>query len=101
MKKAVSYILKWKEVFLCHFQTLMNGHHLEQLAVLPTSPLPAALLTSLPLVVLLTNKGYHISDECIRCGTGKEGCPQDAIEEGSPFTGLRIFDPEMVYRPAM
>ena len=26
-----------------------------------------------------------IADDCIECGTCKAGCPQDAIDEGSPY----------------
>ncbi len=31
-------------------------------------------------------KGYLISDECIGCGTCQTVCPQQAIEEGSPYS---------------
>ena len=31
-------------------------------------------------------KGYPISDECIGCGTCQTVCPQQAIEEGSPYS---------------
>ncbi len=27
---------------------------------------------------------YKITDDCIMCGTCKEGCPAEAIEEGDP-----------------
>lgn len=30
-------------------------------------------------------KGYRITEDCIQCATCEEGCPQQAIEEGSPF----------------
>ncbi len=30
-------------------------------------------------------KGYHIGDDCIGCGTCQTVCPQSCIEEGSPF----------------
>ena len=30
-------------------------------------------------------KGFQITEECIGCGTCQSGCPQNAIEEGSPF----------------
>ena len=31
-------------------------------------------------------KGYLISDECIGCGTCQTVCPQQAIEEGNPYS---------------
>lgn len=30
-------------------------------------------------------KGFLITDECISCGTCKAACPQNAINEGSPY----------------
>ncbi len=30
-------------------------------------------------------KGYVISDQCIQCGACEAGCPQHAIDEGTPF----------------
>lgn len=30
-------------------------------------------------------KGYEIGDDCIGCGTCQSVCPEDAIDEGSPF----------------
>lgn len=30
-------------------------------------------------------KGYDISGDCVGCGTCREVCPQNAIDEGSPF----------------
>lgn len=30
-------------------------------------------------------KGFLISEDCIECGTCQAGCPQDAIDEGSPY----------------
>ena len=34
---------------------------------------------------LLTQKGYRIETECIGCATCVSVCPQEAIEEGTPF----------------
>ncbi len=34
----------------------------------------------------IQSKGYLISDECIGCGTCQTVCPQQAIEEGSPYS---------------
>lgn len=34
---------------------------------------------------MIQPKGYMISDECIGCGTCQTVCPQQAIEEGSPY----------------
>lgn len=30
-------------------------------------------------------KGYHITDSCIGCGLCKANCPQNCIDEGSPY----------------
>lgn len=30
-------------------------------------------------------KGFFITDSCIGCGTCQSGCPQQSIEEGTPF----------------
>ena len=30
-------------------------------------------------------KGFRITEHCIGCGTCQSVCPQDAIDEGSPF----------------
>lgn len=32
-----------------------------------------------------TEKGYYITDSCIGCGTCRRNCPQNCIENGSPF----------------
>ena len=32
-----------------------------------------------------TPKGFQITGDCIGCGTCQEGCPQNAIIEGTPF----------------
>ena len=32
-----------------------------------------------------TQKGFFITEECIGCGTCEASCPQNCIEEGSPF----------------
>lgn len=34
---------------------------------------------------IVTKKGYHITGECIGCGTCAEHCPQNCIEPGAPF----------------
>ncbi len=34
---------------------------------------------------MIQPKGYMISDECIGCGTCQTVCPQQVIEEGSPY----------------
>ncbi|MFH1038626.1 MAG: 4Fe-4S binding protein [PVC group bacterium] len=33
---------------------------------------------------------YHISDECVSCGTCQPECPVEAISEGTPY----VIDPE-------
>ena len=33
----------------------------------------------------IKKKGYYISEDCIGCGTCQTVCPQNCIEEGSPF----------------
>ena len=35
--------------------------------------------------VIIEEKGYHITDACIKCGTCAECCPQRCIDEGTPF----------------
>lgn len=30
-------------------------------------------------------KGYRITEDCIECGTCADGCPQQTVEEGSPY----------------
>ena len=35
--------------------------------------------------VKIEEKGYYITDSCVRCGTCKKNCPQRCIDEGEPF----------------
>ena len=35
--------------------------------------------------VIIEEKGYHITDACIGCGTCVKCCPQRCIDEGTPF----------------
>lgn len=35
--------------------------------------------------VIIEEKGYHITDACIGCGTCVANCPQRCIDEGTPF----------------
>lgn len=34
---------------------------------------------------IIQKKGYKITEKCISCGTCKKKCPQQCIEEGSPY----------------
>ena len=34
---------------------------------------------------VIKEKGYHITDACIGCGTCRKHCPQRCIEEGTPY----------------
>ena len=33
----------------------------------------------------ITKKGFYITDNCIQCGLCKQNCPQQIIDEGTPF----------------
>ena len=35
--------------------------------------------------VSIKEKGYYITESCIRCGTCMKHCPQKCIEKGTPF----------------